>query len=260
MNKDLDEYPFVGVYWPQPGTTNQVAFCGRRGRMGRKKDKLLAVEFMSALDKALNIHPGTGSKHKTIRSMVMAATKRVSAKAEGDGKVAMSPANGVLPEGKTVELKATARQGSVFVDWRRPDGSRAGWSYRLDIDGGMAAGCYVARFRKRSDCIPPIVLSPTGTTLCVHFLNRFRHAVKVDETSRPVRFHTKHPLPRGWSLHPETGVLTGAITDVGTNVVEIAIVGNDLKGTTKDVNVTIIGLPNDDDGKQDNPSSQNSEK
>ena len=41
---------------------------------------------------------------------------------------------------------------------------------------------------------------------------------------------------------------------------EIAIVGNDLKGTTKNVNVTIIGLPNDDDGKQDNPSSQNSEK
>jgi hypothetical protein len=55
-------------------------------------------------------------------------------------------------------------------------------------------------------------------------------------------------------------VLTGTITDAGTNVVEIAIVGNDLKETTKNINVTIIGLPNDDDGKEDKPSSQNSEK
>ncbi len=260
MEKNLKEYPFVGVYWPHPSTTNQVAFCGRRGLMGRKKDKLLSVEFMSALDRALDIRPGTESKYKTLRSIVTAATKRISVKAEGDGMVTMSPASGKLPEGKTVELKATARSGSAFVDWRRPDGSRAGWSYRLDIDGGMADGCYVARFRKRSDCTPPIVLSPTETTLCVHLLNRFRHAVRVDETSRPVRFHTKHPLPRGWSLHPETGVLTGTITDAGTNVVEIAIVGNDLKETTKNINVTIIGLPNDDDGKEDKPSSQNSEK
>ena len=169
-------------------------------------------------------------------------------------------ASGVLPEGKTVELKATAKSGNAFVDWRRPDGSRAGWSSRLNIDGSMADGCYVARFRERSDCIPPIVLSPADTTLCVHALSKFRHAVQVDETSRPVRFHTKPPLPRGWTLHPETGVLTGTIIGAGTNVVEIAIVGNDLKGTTKNVNVTIIGLPNDDDGKQDNPSSQNSEK
>ena len=258
IEKNLKEYPYVGVYCPQPGATNQVAFCGRRGLMGRKKDKLLSVEFMSALDRALDIHPGTGSKHKTLRSIVTAATKRVSVKAEGDGTVAMFPASGVLPEGKTVELKATARSGSAFVDWRRPDGSRAGWSYRLDIDGGMADGCYVARFRKRSDCIPPIVLSPAETTLCVHFLNRFRHAVRVDETSRPVRFRTKTPLPRGWALHPETGVLTGAIIDTGTNVVEIAIVGNDLKETTKNVNVTIIALPNDNGSHDARSSSQDS--
>ena len=256
IEKNLKEYPFVGVYWPQPGVTNQVAFCGRRGLMGRKRDKLLSVEFMSALDRALGIHPGTESKHKTLRSIVTAATKRISVKAKGDGTVAMTPASGVLPEGKTVELKAAASPGSAFVDWRRPDGSRAGWSYRLNIDGGMADGCYVARFRKRSDCIPPIVLSPAATTLCVNVLNRFRYAVRVDETSRPVRFHTKKTLPRGWSVHPETGVLTGAITDAETNVVEIAIVGNDLKETTKNVNVTIIGLPNDDTGNKAQPQNQ----
>ena len=170
----------------------------------------------------------------------------------------MSPASGVLPEGKKVELKATSRPGSAFVDWRRPDGSRAGWSSRLDIDGSKADGCYVARFWKRSDCPPPIVLSPAETTLFVRAMSRFRHAIQVDETSRPVRFRTKHPLPRGWVLHPETGVLTGTLISPWTNVVEVAIIGNDMKKTTKNANVTIIGLPIVDDDSDDPSSEQDS--
>ncbi len=151
INKDLKNigYPFVCVYWPQAGITNQVAFSGRRGIMGGRKDRLLVVEFMSALDRALGERQTM--THKTLESMVQAATVQISARVESiGGTVSIKPEDGLLQEGEKVELVAHPNTGYVLLDWRSPDGSLASQEPHLTVLGGMPAGCYTARFRVRT--------------------------------------------------------------------------------------------------------------
>ena len=151
INKELKSigYPYVCVYWPQDGVTNQIAFCGRRGIMGGRKDPLLVVEFMSALDRALGERLMIG--RKTLESMVRAATVHISAQVEGaGGTVSTIPQNGMLHEGNKVELIANPDAGYVFRDWRNPDGSLTSQKSRLTVRGGMPVGCYTARFRVRT--------------------------------------------------------------------------------------------------------------
>ena len=149
INKDIEGYPYVCVYWPQEGVTNRVAFCGRRGFMGGQKNTLLVMQLMSALDRALGewLSPG----HKTLESMVNATTVQISARTEGvGGTVLMTPKNGLLFEGNKVDLIACPKKGFAFVDWRHPDGSLASQESHLIVLGGMPVGCYTARFRMRS--------------------------------------------------------------------------------------------------------------
>ena len=149
INKNLTKYPFVGVYWPQDGVTNQVAFSGRRGVMGGRKDRLLIIEFMSALDRVLGERQKTS--HKTLESMVRAATVQISAQVEGTGgTVSIKPKDGLLYDGEEVELVAHPDAGHVFLDWRSPDGSLTNQESRLAVRGGMPVGCYTARFRVRT--------------------------------------------------------------------------------------------------------------
>ena len=148
--KKLGGLPLVCVYWPQNGVTNGVTFSGRRGAMGGKRDPLLVMELMSGLDRALGKRQT--ETRKTLKSIVSAATVRISARAEGDGGiVAMIPESGLLPEGETVKLSAYPNTGYVFRDWRHPDGSLASLVSNLVIRGGMPVGCYTARFRTVAD-------------------------------------------------------------------------------------------------------------
>lgn len=142
-------YPYVCVYWPQDGVTNQVAFSGRRGIMGGRKDRLLIVEFMSALDRVLGERQLIG--HKTLESMVQVATVQISAQVDGaGGTVSTKPEDGLLYDGEEVELVAHPDAGYVFLDWRSPDGSLTNQESRLTVRGGMPVGCYTARFRVRT--------------------------------------------------------------------------------------------------------------
>ncbi len=245
INKQVEYFPYVSVYWPRGAVTNRVAFCGRRGQMGVKKNKLEVMEFMTALDGALGIRPAEDG-HKTLQELLKAATIQVSVKADGGGKVSMTPKNGVLPEGKDGELVATPKPGHVFVEWRRPDGSRGGWFPRMTVNGSKPQGLYTARFRARSECRPPVLTSAPATSICMRARNPFRYAIKVSDESRPVKFKLKSPLPMGMKLNSVSGVVSGHVVFPGTNTTTFAVIGSDPKHTEVQFNLTFEVLPNDD--------------
>lgn len=253
INKQVEIFPYVSVYWPRGAVTNRVAFCGRRGQMGVKKKKLQVMEFMAALDGALGIRP-TEDGHKTLQELLKAATIQVSVKADGGGKVSMTPKNGVLPEGKDGELVATPEPGHVFVEWRRPDGSRGGWLPRMTVNGSKPQGLYTARFRARSECRPPVLVSAPATSIRMRARESFKYAIKVSDESRPVKFKLKSPLPMGTKLNAVSGVVSGNIVFPSTNTTTIAVIGSDPKRTELQFQLTFEVLPNSD--LIDNPISE----
>ena len=237
INKDIPGIPYVCVYWPQKGVTNCVAFSGRRGMMGGRKDKLLVVELMSALDHALGKRLTAG--HKTLETFVRAATARISARTEGGvGTVTVTPENGLLEEGKKVDLVAYSNAEYAFLDWRQPDGSLASMESKLIVYWDMPVGCYTARFKNRTQCLPPQLISPSKTAIRVKVNEPFRHEIIVDESCRPVKFQIKNPVT-GVMVNPVTGVVTGEFPRAMTNTVEIAVIGSDPAQTEKMVRLTI---------------------
>ena len=254
VSSDVTTFPHVCVHWVKEGGTNSVAFTGRREYLKvKERHKLLVMEFMSALDDAMGYDPAEHPGHKTLPEILKAATVRISSKAEGAGGVAMKPASGVLPEGGTVTLTAKPVKGNVFVCWKAPDGSVASWAKKLEVQGGMAVGCYVAQFRPSAECLPPTVLSPAATSLCTRVYDHVKYAVKVSDACRPVTFRAKKRLPRGLKLNDVTGVLSGAPLLPGTNTVAIAVVGSDPAKTEKTVNVRIeaAGRPFSEDEEKE---------
>ena len=230
--------PYVCVYWPQNGVTNNVVFNGRRGMMGGRRDKLLVVELMSALDRALGIKPGDG--HKTLESILQLATeaRRVSVRAEGGGTVKMTPKDGKLSDGEKVEIVAQPDAGSAFIEWLRPDGSSISLEPQLTIYDDMPIGCYTARFRDLSQCQPPVLISPAEVSVRVKALEEFKHEILVDESCRPVKFLIKQPVA-GVSVDPLTGVVKGSFPQAMTNTVEISVIGSDSGKTEKTVRLTV---------------------
>ena len=225
----------------QEDFTNKVAFCGRSGRMGVEKQETLALELMSALDDALAIKAGDG--HKTLDEIAAETTIKISASVDGTGgTVTMSPTNGVLHDGRTVELYAKSTRGNVFRDWRLPNGSLAGWKPHLTFDEKMPAGHYTARFRNLTACKPPVLLSPSEVAIRAQEKDLFKYEIQVDDDCRPVKFRmTRSAI--GVKLDPTTGVVTGKIMKAKTSVVEIAVIGYDPNRTVKTVRLTITTFP-----------------
>lgn len=211
------------------------------------------MELMSALDHALGERWTAG--RKTLESIVRAATVQISARAEGtDGTVVMTPKNGLLREGEQVEIDAYPNAGYAFLDWRKPNGSLAGLASRLIVHGGMPVGRYTARFKKRSQCSPPELLSPTEATISMRISAPIvRYTIRVSDACRPVSFRANSKLPFGFNLDSGTGVISGTPHFLGTNTVTIAVIGNDLKRTEKTVQLTII--VDDDESSDDTAES-----
>ena len=240
---DLKGFPYVCAYWPQRDSTNKVAFSGRSGLMGVKRQGTLAMELMAALDDALGIKTGGG--HRTLDEIVAETTIKISASAEGaGGMVSMSPATGVLQEGETVELHAKPAWGSVFLDWRMPDGSLAGMNPHLTFDEKMPSGHYTARFKNMAECKPPVLLSPSEVSISAQEREWFKHEIQVAEDCRPVRFRMTRSV-MGVKLNPATGTVTGRIMKAKTSVVEIAVIGYDPDRTVETVRLTITTLPHE---------------
>ena len=238
---DLPGFPYVCIYWPQEdGSTNRMAFSGRRGGMGEEKNRLFSVELMTALDHALKDYLAKG-KHKTIEQILADSTKTVTAQVNGSGgKVVKHPETGLLPEGGTVSLEAIPEANALFVCWKDPAGKVAGFKQRLEVSGSMAAGPYVAEFRPKATCPPPI-LSVAATSLCVRVGQKFSYMVAVDENCRPVRFRSKR-LPPGLKLDSLSGELSGTPKRVGEHSISVMVTGSDTGKTvkTQQVNLMIV--------------------
>lgn len=235
--------PYVCVYWPKAdGTTNSVAFAGRRGEMRVERKELFSVEFMAAVDQALKDYLAQDSRYATIEQILTNSVKKIScAKAGAEGSVVMRPESGVLNEGGKVILEARAASDAFFVGWEDPQGRFVEWNYRLVVSGRMPAGTYTARFRPKEGCPPPTLTTVT-TSLCVQVGQRFNLSVPVDPTCRPVHFRATQHLPKGVKLDKVTGELTGSFRKEGTVRIAILVVGSDKANTTKSysVNLTIV--------------------
>lgn len=231
---ELSGYPYVCVYWPrQDGSTNGVAFVGRRGQMGGGRKDLFSVEFMTAIDQALKDYLAQDNRHDTIEQIVLKSTKKISAtKVGASGTVAMDPASGVLPEGGKVVLDAKAAPDSLFAGWLDPQGRVVGWGGRLVVSGRMPAGTYSAKFRPKEGCPPP-VLTTVSTSLCVQVGRKFSYVVPVAPDSRPVHFRIVGQLPKGFRFNRISGELSGMPRKEGGVQIVLAVIGSDKGNTVK---------------------------
>ena len=240
----LPGFPYVCVYWPKAdGTTNSVAFAGRRGEMGTERKELFSVEFMTAVDMALRDYLARDSSHATIEQIVADSTKKiVGAKAGAKGSVILRPESGILPEGGKVILEAHAADDALFVGWEDPQGRFVEWNYRLVVSGRMPAGTYTARFRPKVGCPPP-ALPTVATSLCVQAGQRFEYSVPVDPACRPVHFRATQRLPKGLKLDKVSGELSGTFRKEGAARMTILVVGSDEKNTAKSHSIDLKILP-----------------
>ena len=245
---DLPEFPSVCVYWPKAdGTTNSVAFAGRRGEMGTERKELLSVEFMTAVDQVLKEYLAQDPKKKylAIEQIVANSTKTIScAKAGAEGTVTMRPESGILPEGGKVILEARAASDALFVGWEDPQGRIVEWKYRLSVSGRMPAGTYTARFRAKKGCPPP-VLTSVSTSLCAQVGRKFEYFVPVDPSCRPVHFKLVQHLPKGLKFDRVSGVLSGSFRKEGVERITVQVVGLDAANTVKSHAIDVKILPKD---------------
>ena len=241
---ELPGFPTVCVYWPKAdGTTNCVAFAGRRGEMGAERNPLFSVEFMMAVDLALKDYLAQDPDHVTVEQIVKSSTKTISfAKTGTEGSVIMRPASGIFSEGEKVILEARAGTNSIFMGWFDPGGNAVEWNYRLVVSGRMPAGAYTAKFRAKTGCPPP-VLPIASTSLCVRVGQKFDYSVPVDESCRPVRFRAVQRLPKGLVLDKVSGQLTGSLRKEGNVRMTIAVIGSDEASTAKNYSIDLRVLP-----------------
>ena len=237
--------PCVCVYWlKEDGTTNSVAFAGRRGEMmPEDKSGLFSVELMSAIDHALTDYLAHSPTHASIAQIVSNSTKVITFKTVGaPGSVTMRPSTGILPEGGKVVLEARPAADGVFASWIGPKGDVAGWNYRLEVFGRMPPGSYTAQFRLKADCLPP-VLPIASTSICARVGSRFEYRIAVDESSRPVHFRSAQRMPKWLNLDKSSGLLWGTPKQEGTVKVSVAVIGSDAVHTTKICTIMVTILP-----------------
>ena len=228
VNSEVSGFPYVCVYWPKAdGSTNSVAFSGRRGNMGDENAKLLSVALMTELDEALKEYIASRVESKTINQIVAASTRKVGYKIEGAlGSVSMRPDTGILPEGGKVTLEAAAADGTLFMGWLDPNGNVVSYKKRIGVSGGMLAGEYIARFRTKVGCPPPDV-KPAITSICVTAGMPFRYQTPVADECRPVRFGIKRRLFSQVKFDEVDGVLYGTLKRAGSYAIDITVIGSD---------------------------------
>ena len=239
--------PRVGVYWPRDnGVTNHLAFSARPGQMKvANPEKPLVLEFMTALDTALADYVSALPKHRTPKEILKDSIRTVTYKvndAGADGKVAMKPKDGILPDGGTVTLEAKQGKDALFVDWRGPDGTIVGYEPTLNVSGCMPGGCYVGRFKRKADCRPPILLTPASTTLVVRIGSPIKYKIDVAEESKPVTFDfaDDQDLSVGLRLNLLSGDLAISADEVGTNTFNIVVSGSDSAHTRTNVQIRLV--------------------
>ena len=244
VDPELSGFPYVCVWWPKPdGTTNSVAFSGRRGQMGEVKSKVLSIALMGMLDKSLAEYLATRLDIEPLPQIISNSTRVVSCKAAGSaGTVEMMPGSGILPEGGTVTLVAVPEPGSLFVCWEDEKGRKAGWKPELKVLGAMSAGPYTATFRTKADCPPPELPSAT-TTLVSRVGVPVKYSIPVSEKSRPVKFKMKNRMMAGVKFNDEWGDIYCTPKKPGVYTAVVLVIGSDPARTVKKYTIEIDVAP-----------------
>ena len=244
VDSEVSGYPFVCVSWlKMDGTTNAVAFSGRRSKIGEKRNRLLSVALMTELDKVLKDYVAARPESKTIDQILADSTRKISFKTEGaPGSVVMHPDTGVLTEGGNVSLEASPTGETLFVGWFGPDGEVVGYKRRIAVSGSMSAGEYTARFRPKAGCPPPDV-KPAETSFCVTAGMPFSYTIPIGAECRPVRFKTKRMKTAGLKFDDDLGRLYGTPKHPGVYAVDITVIGSDSGHTAVKHTVSIDVKP-----------------
>ncbi len=234
--------PMVYVWWPKPdGSEVGKSFLGRRDAMGGEPHDLLSMEFMSAVDKVLSGYLSSGL-HRTLDQILKDCPKKIAAAVSSSGgTVTVDPPSGILKEGGKVVLKAKAAKEYVFLKWIGPDGNSCGHHEELLVTGSMQEGTYTAHFKAVADIRPPIPI-PAYTSFFVKAGAPFKYIVPLNEDCLPVSFkHEK--LPAGVRFDSCHGILEGTTKRIGTNAVNIKIIGSDARHTVATNQVMLIVKP-----------------
>ena len=236
-------FPYVCLYWPKAdGTTNSVAFAGRRGDMCKGETfKVFSVEIMTALDRALGEDLTKETGYVSVDQIVSNSVKTIRFENMGapGGSATMNPASGILPEGGKVTLLARSSAGAMFVSWRFPDGTLAGWDKKLEVSGRMPGGTYKAVYKRPADSLPP-KLETVSTSLVASARSRFEYTVPLNDACRPVSFRMVRSLPKGLKLDKVAGRIYGTPRNPGMSKLVISVTGSDLARTVKTFTLSLM--------------------
>ncbi|MBR4654913.1 MAG: hypothetical protein IKO72_16270 [Kiritimatiellae bacterium] len=251
--------PYVGVYWTrEDGTMAMRNFPGRHGLMGVRKEKLLALEWMRAVESSVQGAPGLEG-NVTAASIVKAAKLSVSVGAEylgaAKGTVKMTPDVRFVKEGKAVRLYATPKPGSVLVGWRYPDGRMAYGMNPLAVASHYPEGRYAAVFRRIEDCAAPVLKLPEKDVEWTIW-NSEKLALRVNTEAYPVTFSCEG-LPRGMELNsPTRGIIVGTPMTTGVWRVSVAARGASDKLPPATGSFTVRVVPNPHLSKDDDDDAE----
>ena len=236
-------FPYVCLYWAKAdGTTNSVAFACRRGDMCKGETfKLFSVEIMTALDRALGEDLTKEAGYVSVDQIVSNSVNTIRFESTGapGGSATMNPSSGILPEGGKVTLHARPSAETLFVSWRFPDGTLAGWDKELEGSGRMPGGTYKAVYKRPADLLPP-KLETVSTSLYAVARGRFEYTLPIDDACRPVSFRMVRSLPKGLKLDKVAGRIYGTPRDSGMSKLVIAVMGSDLARTVKTFTLSLM--------------------
>ena len=220
--------PYVGVYWTRAdGTQTLKNFPGRTGKMGVRKEKVLALEWMRAVEASVPGAPGLegGTSAASFVQRAKMSLAVVADKEKGaEGRVRMSPTVSFLKEGQDTVLAAEARHGSVLAGWRYPDGRFVTGKSRLTVDSSCPEGTYSAVFRKPENCAAPSLRLPDREVVWREW-RRERFVLRVNADAYPVTFYCRG-LPPGMAVTARAeGVISGTPQSNGVFRVEVTAKG-----------------------------------
>ena len=220
--------PFVGVYWMRAdGTKAMRNFTGRQGKMGVKRENLLELEWMLAVESSVPGAPGLRNgvtASSIVQEIKIPIATAVDQRNGAAGRVRMAPRVDFISGGQTVTLMAEPQQGSVFAGWRYPDGRLVYENSRLVIGSDFMGGTYTAVFLRPENCTPPVLQLPEDEVAWTEGQSE-ELALRVNSDDYPVAFSC-WGLPPGMRLLSRTkGVISGQPMTNGVWQVEVTVKG-----------------------------------
>ena len=220
--------PYVGVYWTHAdGTKTMRNFPGRQGMMGVKREKMVALEWILAVEASVPGAPGleNGVAAATIVNEAKVRVETAVDERNGAaGRVRKVPDIDAIIEGQKVTLTAEPQRGSVFAGWRYPDGNFVYEKSRLVVGTDFMGGTYTAVFLRPEDCAKPVLQLPEGEVEWTE-MQFAELKLRVDSDDYPVVLSCRG-LPLGMRLLSRTeGVISGRPMTNGVWKVEVKAEG-----------------------------------